>query len=608
MALKPYVPFDWPNLGEPLVPFIAIKFRGVNEFFLTFPDKTNRIYLESASFNVLDDSGYSTASITLADPDFYNLETIFVKALFLANTMTKGQGNWYCAAYWGWSYYGKETGNPPGQRKISGLHYYMLRDLNYNLTDVDLRVTIELMDIGASALTPGEEAIKVGLLKAGSGVTHGTSGTSGATSGQGESTGTDPIRDILVPQLNASRSAGAPAAVGSTGKDLYLTTDEQATSKPAAEGQSAPEQFQNIVTGKSYWQIIQIICQAHQVNAIARLATTSDSHGIAGTTELEPTDGPAPGEESGSVMSPEYGRCIISQDDILNDKVKELLLKISNVPANAEEGKPTWRWGILAGGKLSPKKDIGTPSGISDIDLAFGWIPQPPKGRQKLEDAYRLARVFTYRPGQKMEIARGETMINSLNYEWTSKGYWGVGATPVYAITPNEKGAHTMYVSDDDYRNPDPKLKEIIAKNPTIKQIPLQEVAAQKRVEIKFNFDTRTGDDARIKIAADAIIINVWNYFIRELININIEIPGDPWLDNHLFSSDGKEDGLNDILVDLYHAYFKVKVYKLNPGTFRGESIFLSEILSGNYLCLKGCSHKINDGDYTTSMQLMKAF
>jgi hypothetical protein len=571
---------------------------------MTFPDKTNRVYIESANFNVLDDSGYSTASITLADPEFYNLENLFIKALFLANSLTKGEGNWYCAMFWGWFYYGSEVGNPPGQRKSSGVHYYMLRDLTYDLTDVELRVTFELMDLGASAFSQNNENIKVGPLSAGNGVSNERVGSSTGTSGSGQGEGQTkyiPEKEIAK-QGNAKMDGDSPFQW--VGKEDYLDLEPKgggASAAPSKDASSAPEQYQNVITGKTYWEIIQIICAAHKINAVARVIEKDPPD------PPVPTDGPSPGEGGGTVMSPEYGRFVVAYDAVLMDTINDLLQKITNQPKDAAEDRPTFRWGMLAGGKVSKRQTSLNVQGQSDLDIAFGWIPQPPKSRQKLEDAYRLARVFTYRPGHKQEIAIGETMINSLRYEWSSKGFWNVGASPVYVTAFDEKGAPAAYITQDNYLQKDPKEKERIATDPTIKKIPLEQFAALKGVEIKLNFDTRTESEERITVAANAVIINVWNFFLRELINVSIDIPGDPWLDNHLFSPDGQNDN-SDILVDLYHAYFKVKVYKLSPGSHIGQSTFLSQIISGNYLCLKGCSHQINDGDYTTSMQLMKAF
>jgi hypothetical protein len=177
----------------------------------------------------------------------------------------------------------------------------------------------------------------------------------------------------------------------------------------------------------------------------------------------------------------------------------------------------------------------------------------------------------------------------------------------VYVEAPDQEGAHTTYLTLDDFKNVNPGEVARIKQDATVKDFPLDELAGKLGVRLQFNFDSRTESKERIQTAAGAIIINVWNFFLRELVNITIDTPGDPWLDNHIFSGDA--DGSNDnLLVDLYHSYFKVKVYKMSDGIHEGRASGLSEILSGNYLCLKGCSHQINQGEYTTQLQLMKAF
>lgn len=601
MAKEPYIPFDWPNMGSPLTPFVAIKFRGFDEFYYTFPDKTNRIYIENATFAVQDETGYSTATITLVDPDFYNLETIFIKALYIANSMTRYQGNWYCAMFWGWSYYGQQAseGSDAGQRKTSGIHYYMLKGINYNLSDIDLRVNLELMDVGAGLLE-SDEGTLVGLLNPGSGVTH---TISGITSGGGISSGTtgseSKIPEIVIAaRWNAENPDSPFRAVGRKDHLDFELKEGGVSAAPSAEGGPTPEPIQNVITGKSYWEVIQLICAAHNIIAIP----------FPEDVFPPPTDGPSPGEGAGNVMSPEYGKIIIAQDELLGDVLDDIKTRISNQPINADEKSPTWRWDILAGGKYSPKSE-GSGEHQSDLDVVWGWKPQPPKGSTNIEDYYKLARTFTYRPGNKDEIARGETLITGINYDWTTRGgMLGLGLPPVYINAPDAEGVHTTYRTLDDFASLNPEEVAKIKSNPSVKAIPLQDLVGKLGVELKFNFDTRTESKEVIEVAANAIIINVWNEFLNDIVTITINIAGDPWLDNQIFNSDGSVSN-TDYLVNLYQSYFKVKVYKLSPGFYQGvgSATSLSEILSGNYLCLKGCSHNIADGEYTTTLQLLKA-
>jgi hypothetical protein len=84
-----------------------------------------------------------------------------------------------------------------------------------------------------------------------------------------------------------------------------------------------------------------------------------------------------------------------------------------------------------------------------------------------------------------------------------------------------------------------------------------------------------------------------------QIVNMTLEVFGDPWLDNTIFFPDGTQNNQNDSpFVSIRDSYFQVIVYRAD-----GE---LSILLSGIYLCLKGCSHKINGPDYTTTLTLFK--
>lgn len=600
MALPPYVAFPWPAMGSPLTPFIALKFRGFNEFYYTFPDKTTNIYVDNAEFAVWDSNGYSTATITLVDPDFYNLESIFLKAIFIANSLSRYQGNWFCAAFWGWSYYGEAVGegDSAGQRRTSGIHYYMLTDINYQLTDVDLKVTFTLADVG-SGMFEGDEGTTVGLLNVGNGVTNeraGTASTTGGATAAGGSTGSESRvpEEVIAERWNRENPDKPFQAVGREGYLDFETGGQGGgpSATPTASGSGQPESYQNVITGKSYWQIIQIICAAHNVEALPELKDG----------EVEPTDGPSPGEGGGKVMSPEYGRYIISTDELLSSAVNELKMKIGNQPENAAPEVPTKRWDLLAGGKATER-----PQGSleSDLQMPWGWIPQPPKSGQVTDDYFRLARTLTYRPGDIGEIARGETLITNLTYNWTTQQtILGVGLPPVYVTAPNDVGEYTSFYTLDDFEQLNPEAIGAIRSNPSVQGIPLTDLVGKLGVELQFNFDTRTESTEAIEIAANTIIVNVWNLFAENVVEISATLPGDPWLDNQLFNSDGSTAN-SDILVDLYKSFFKVKIYKLSPGSYQGSSSFLSDILSGNYIC-RGCTHTISDGDYSTALSLLK--
>jgi hypothetical protein len=250
------------------------------------------------------------------------------------------------------------------------------------------------------------------------------------------------------------------------------------------------------------------------------------------------------------------------------------------------------------------------------MDVVFGWIPQPSKSSGLIDDSFRLARTFTYRPANKGEIARGETQILSLNYNWeTRKTLLGMSLPTVYAVMEDGQGNHKIFFSKDDFLGAARSLTSagwktsIVSKTPGVDQMPLQDVAGELGLKIHINFDTRTAEGDEVEVGTEAIIINAWNSLLAQVVFLDIEIPGDPWLDNQLFNSNGEKEN-SDLLVNIYNAYFKVKVYKMSPGGYSGKNVTnLSPLLTGNYLVIKGngrCSHKISGDMYTTSLGLFK--
>jgi hypothetical protein len=570
MATKPYNFLDWHNIGEPLTPIVQMVFRGDGEL-LSFPDKSNRIYVEDATFSVLDDNGYSSASITLCDPDFINLEAIFLRAVFFANSLTIGEACWFVKALWGWAGYTAKHESDDTNYKTCKMHYYMLKDLTYELDDIELRVKVELMDIGNSAFAgtlKGDENAKitVGKLNNIPGV-------------QLEKDGKLIIEDYSPIGQAVSRageeSAPTPKALGiRETQRLNQTTN-------TAEGTAPKPIYNNILSGKdmTYWKAIQIVMTAQGFTAIALASKGEDK---------EPPDKPVEAD----------GKIIIPVNSGFKETIDDLLSKIKSLPAT--NGKAGKHWGVLPGGRYdSSRKDF-------KIDMAFGWIPDPPKGSTNIVDNYRLARNYVYRPNAKEQIARGETLINSLSYNWTSRGAMAVGLPNVYGIGPDMYGKMKVWTNLDDWKNRKPNAQDILGNengNPTVKAYSLQDLKNLKGVEVKFNFDSRTARKELIDMVAGSIVINMWNFFLSELVEINIDVPGDPWLDNTLFY-DGLDYRQQDSLVDLYNCYFNVAVYK--PGV--GSSFEANPVLTGKYLCLKGCVHHISEGEYTTSLSLMKCF
>lgn len=598
----PYVQFDWYDMGSPVTPYIALKFRAENRWHF-FPDRINSIYVQNANFDVLDDNGYSTASITLADPNFIYLEELFATALFTANSFSKNNTRWFCSAVWGWTFYGadvdaykrtsdgKEVLTGQTQRKTSGQHFYMLTDLNYDLDEVELRVTFQLADVGSYVFGKGvneEGGTTVGRLSLGEGVSY---SASEAASTRGEDAG-----EGL--EFNATMGPDGPRAIASGDPELTTSLVEGEEDFVAtgggrgADGSSSrargedeePPKITNYINGITPWEAIVRLCAEHK----PRIEAT--------TTDDEPDQEPLENYP-------------IPEDKDFRDAIDELLKRMPTRPSepdeNAEEQMPIERWSILAG---------STPNEGGEMRMEFGWALQDtPKRNQtnKLKDNYRKARTFVYRPGKKENIAgpHQTTMVKSLSYEWTSRGFWNMHLPTVYTVLQDEFGNYKVFFSEEDWKNTDADLSGwrpvMLEKDPNTNTVPLLEAKDQIRgLKIEYNFDTRSQGTERYVQQANTVIINVWNYLAKELVTVNLEIHGDPWLDNTLFTPDGQRLINQDLLVDMYHSYFELLVYK--PA--RGNQNHLSEILTGTYICIKGCKHSISEGEYSTSLQLIKAF
>jgi len=571
MAKKAYNFIDMHNVGEPMTPLIQMVFRGEGVLH-SFPDKSNRIYVQDATFSVLDDNGYSSASITLCDPDFINLEQIFLRAVFIANSLTVGEGCWFLKALWGWSSYTQKHTGDETNYKSCKMHYYMLKDLTYDLTDIELVVKLELMDIGHSAFAgtlKGEEnpKITVGKLNNVPGV-------------QLYEDGQPMLDDTSILGAAAAEYAAEEAAVKPKALSIKETQRLNQTTSTAA-GDAQKPRYDNVLSGKdmTYWKAIQIVMSAQGFTAIALAGQGEDK---------EPPDKPV--EQDGKIIIPVNAG--------FKETIDDLLSKIKPLPTlNGKAGK---HWGVLPGGRYDSKRTDFR------IDIAFGWIPDPPKASTNIVDNYRLARNFVYRPNAKEQIARGETLITSLSYNWTSKGAMAVGLPNVYGIGPDMYGKMKVWTSLDDWKarkSTDQDLLGTEKGNPTTKAYTLQDIQKLKGVEVKFNFDSRTARKELIDMVAGNIVINMWNFFLSEIVEITIEIPGDPWLDNTLFY-DGLDYRQQDALVDLYNCYFNIAVYK--PGV--GSTYETNPVLTGKYLCLKGCHHHISEGEYSTTLNLMKCF
>lgn len=603
-----YIPFNWFKLSSPMTPMIWLRFRGA-DFRLEFPNRTNRIYIENAEFAVLDDNAASSATITLADPDFVHLEALFLRALFLANSSSRENHYWYCAINWGWTFYGPRLYNPndtdeeSAQYKMSGTHHYMLSGLEYNMDEVELRVTINLIDIGRAVFGPGDEQAAqttIGRLSIGDGVTQEAGEAATGPLGPGSGSYDYSIDDDL-----QDSEAGRRVSEATGAEDVGFNVPGGGGSGPAEGDVSAAEVADadsdlvvyNVFTGLNNWEIIQRILGAQDppIEVDTRIRSGEPRTPYEGETD----------DPERVVRIPETAN--------LRQEIDRLLREMPTYPSQEEiqsikDEDPeatipaTKHWDILAGGAVT--------AGNNNMKMVFGWVPDPPTRGQELSiaDTYRLARVYTYIPGTRAEMRAGETQILSLNYDWTSQGYWGLNIPRIYGLARNANGNIIVVYSEDDWRALSAEGGNTLVTQPPSSgsMSMIDAVNTMQGVQIDFNFDTNTESDEKITTQGQNIIVNVWNFFLKELLDVDIEVPGDPFLDNRMFSREGsaEDDELKDLLVDLYEAYFIVKVYKMTADGGR----VTSPLFDGKYLCLRGCTHRISEGEYTTQLRLIKAF
>jgi len=605
MARKPYIPFDWYNAGEPLTPYIAIKFNesmnGNSDYFQIFPNNTNQIYVENATMNVFSDNGNSTANVTLFDPNFTNLEELFLKALFISNSIASSSNYWFCALLWGWTFYGLDNdgqsrypiqGGAGGPSRSSGLHYYILKSLSYDIEDVGLRVSFDLQDVGGNAFGSqgqGTPKITVGnLSKFDHSVTY-------QLGGQAQ-TGSTPSGETPVQYANRASGLSATGATVDTSKPVTKQTIDFSKVGNANTAQSSSNtntatpasSYKNIFPkGTTHWHIIQVVYASQGITAIPFLKENED----------KPDDkAPAP-----------YS---IPADEGFKEVIESLVSSIAMNPKEDNGQTVQKKWEMLSGSKVDTSSN--------QMQVVYGWIPVIPKGKQieNIDEQFRLARTFVFRPGYKEAIAAGESLVKGLSYDWTSKGYWGVGLPSIYAIATDSQGNKAFYTSEEDFTKNNGASNSIIYKTPTTDAVPINEFAKDNGLQVKLNFDSRTMSKDEITLHGKVMIVNVWNMLLKQMGEVSISIMGDPWIDNSLYASGGGTQLINDPrLINIYDAYFKVKVYRYGVGNTwqssnnpSGANPFLSEILSGDYFCNISCTHTISEGEYTTSLKMMRIF
>lgn len=632
----PYKTLDWQNIGSPMTPFISMQFRG-STYIHTFPNPTNRIYVGNANFEVLSDAGSSTASITLVDPDFVNLEAFFAKAQVIANRTSKTNGYWFCRVFWGWTYYGRQVDfydGGKGQSKHSGIHAYLLKDLRYDLDEVELKVTFELIDLGEGLFNGrhNEPDPSIGNLN--------LRDTPPANQSQG-GLKTITKQDVLDETLKNlfSQKSGDPfyddikagTAVGTTlgEKGFYV---EDASSNESTTTEQDVE-IENVFYNRTPWHMLRTVLRKWWAknNNNEDLKVTWDET-IEGT------------KIGGPINQETKDKYVIGAKEGIRSVVEKLLSMLELDGYSAV---------MIAGVRLEGSDGIYP----KEPGIVFGWQPVPPTkpmDDKEAQDKFRLARTFVYRPGNKEEIAKGQTMINNLSYEWSSKGYYMFGLPQIYAITITNDGKLKIISTEADFENAtddekqniyymstgnatneakkaqenlegaDPSVKgentkvnKLSAKhydlNTALDALPTESAGNYVEnvdgisggYEVEFNYDSRGGNEVDVENDGRRLVINVWNKFAKEIFDVSISIPGDPWLDNSIWNVHGQNNFRNqDYLVNLYNSYFKITIHRPLPNNQNA----ISNIITGNYLCIKGCSHNISDGEYTTSLKLIKAW
>jgi hypothetical protein len=614
----PYNTIDWQNIGSPMTPFLSIQFRG-SGYIHTFPNPTNRIYIESANFDVLNDAGSSTASITLVDPDFINLEAFFARALVTANRSSKINGYWFCRCFWGWTYYGKQVtfdDGGVGQGKHSGIHAFMLKDLNYDLDDVELKVTFELIDLGEGLFNGrhGEPDPQVGILDITDKPKEGGSGSDSAKNTGSPSP--EEIEQEAYKEIFGQKEGddfykelreGSNLGQGLESSGFYV---EDASSNESPNIDEVPV-AENIFFNRTPWYILKTVLQKWW----SKNNPNDPPLSVTWDTTIDGT------RDGGPSNQDTLEKHVISAKSGIRETV-ETLLNVMEL-----EGYDAV---FIAGVRLIPGANGFSPT----PGIVFGWQPNPPKTTMDDETAsnmFRLARTFVYKPGNKEQIAKGQTMIKSLNYEWTSKGYYMMGLPKIYSITIDNAGKLHVFSTETEFEKATPDEKKniyfmsssdsenqgVTAKenklNTALELLPSENpenvapvIEGQSGAyEIEWNYESREGNEVEIEKNGKKLVINVWNKFAKELFDVSITIPGDPWLDNsiwNIYSEDNPKD--QKYLVNLYNAYFKILIYR----PLRNNQNTVSNLITGNYLCLKGCSHSISEGEYTTSLKLIKAW
>lgn len=623
----------WELMGSALSPFIGIRFR--SGYTIVYPNKENLVYIENAEFNVTDFS----ATITLADPDFINLEHLFLTATWELTSRNNDEF-WFCACYWGWQFYGRPVKNdwqnskePVYQNKSSGWHYFMIKDLKYDIDDVELRVTFTLIDVSKKVLDSGEHGPRVGIV---SGLleelkTEVSRSEEVQTGGYDYFGGTElPLSQSRRNQLvDIAQGRASPDDPPTSQKDLEQDGLNEDGSMKSAEQKAAEEPketedgerptMNNVFwragynQGYTHWEVIQRLLDSHNIRYVAINTFDNSENPLKETPLSEPI--------------------IIPENRGLYSAVKDLC---KNVPQRIKTGDD--------GSEVQEYWDI-MPGTWVDEDgkgrIVFGYRAGQPTREQagawsKLN--FPIVRNWTYRPRDKNALRSGVGMVKSFSFSWDVQGPWGIAAPTLYAaVKDNKTGEYKLYFTkteaeeaveiakEENYwssyeekarkqyglapksNEPPKKSKEIyvFGEQPEITGAPLTDAIKELRgVELQFNFEQRTDTGEVIEQRANTLIINMWNFFLSYVIEVDIEIFGDPWLDNTMFDttrnvSRSVQGNITRLLINLFQSQFRIKVYRADGA--------ISTMLSGRYVCLGGTVvHKISEGEYSTSLRLSK--
>jgi hypothetical protein len=599
-----YKQVDWHRFGEPLTPFLFIMFRG-GEYF-TFPSTINRIYVNDASFDVRNSEGWSSAKITLSDPDFVNLEAFFLKALILAQSFSDTGDYWFCACRWGWTHYGDEftdisvgANAEETQGIMSGTHFYIVKDLQYEIDDAELRVSINLMDMGKKVFNPAGGYLKVGAIgnignvnvtqqQTTTGGGGGGSTTSNSTSDMDtafSSSGADASRWVHENVANSTDMHNE--ALGNTSQDSAAGNSNQGGSSGNSSTSTVLNNVFKKEGGITHWDVIKAILDFHKILYEVRL------------TDPEPV----PVDET-----PKLPEIYVPQEKSLEAAINDLC---NLVPQRKTGSDPEIkeRFTIFPGNTLNLNESDS--ANLDRPKIIFGYIPIAPVGPNssvRFAEMFPKARSYVYHPNSPETSVGGKddfnkprnNLVRSITYKYSGMSET-LSAPKFYTIYRDPADGYKLKIRlTGDFT--DTTGKALFGSDLTETQSATLVEGLRKGMELDLSFNSNYTDSNMLKVQTDKILLNALNLYMNSVVEVTLEIIGDPWLDNTVFLADGSQvQEATPTYVDLYNCHFEVVVYRAD-----GQ---LSDLLTGVYTltgksCL--CSHRITGGEYITQLSLFK--